>query len=263
MDLFGERMKNLKDGGFGSAVLQRRLERRLRMAGSEGIADHPLPPARIVLPGVETPEIGGSFGFGTVVRHRRRPRALLRHDNVRYAVDQTQRRRGVATPCGADDVVAHAFLLPTLQQRLCALSLIQTTTKKINVIIDSRIIHQVSNESSGLMPRGRRQRRSAIVSFHQHHGTAGNMRPDESDGYLEVGVLHHVLGPHPVEDELGFVGHANDVILHGVRQEPNTNRTRLKSTTSATNYHPIRNQSGELPAFVDELDEGEPGVLLQ
>ena len=135
--------------------------------------------------------------------------------------------------------------------------------KKINVIIDSRIIHQISNESSGLMPRGRRQRRSAIVSFHQHHGTAGNMRPDESDGYLEVGVLHHVLGPHPVEDELGFVGHANDVILHGVRQEPNTNRTRLKSTTSATNYHPIRNQSGELPAFVDELDEGEPGVLLQ
>ena len=130
MDLFGERMKNLKDGGFGSAVLQRRLERRLRMAGSEGIADHPLPPARIVLPGVETPEIGGSFGFGTVVRHRRRPRALLRHDDVRYAVDQTQRRRGVATPCGADDVVAHAFLLPTLQQRLCALSLIQTTTKK-------------------------------------------------------------------------------------------------------------------------------------
>lgn len=53
---------------------------------------------------------------------------------------------------------------------------------------------------------------------------------------LEVGVLKDVVGAHPVQDELGLVGHAHDVVLHGVRQQP---------------------------AFVDELDEGQPRVLLQ
>lgn len=34
--------------------------------------------------------------------------------------------------------------------------------------------------------------------------------------YLELGVLEDVVGPHPVQDELGFIGHAHDVVLHGV-----------------------------------------------
>ena len=38
--------------------------------------------------------------------------------------------------------------------------------------------------------------------------------------YLELGMLVHVLGPLPVEDELGLVGHSHDVVLHGVAQEP-------------------------------------------
>ena len=32
---------------------------------------------------------------------------------------------------------------------------------------------------------------------------------------LELGVLEHVVGAHPVQDELGLVGHAHDVVLSG------------------------------------------------
>jgi hypothetical protein len=32
-------------------------------------------------------------------------------------------------------------------------------------------------------------------------------------------MFYDVVGPHPVEDELGFVGHADDVVLHGVGQQ--------------------------------------------
>ena len=32
---------------------------------------------------------------------------------------------------------------------------------------------------------------------------------------LELGVLEHVVGAHPVQDELGLVGHAHDVVLNG------------------------------------------------
>lgn len=39
--------------------------------------------------------------------------------------------------------------------------------------------------------------------------------------YLELGVLVDVLGSLPVQDELGLVGHADDVILHSVAKEPN------------------------------------------
>ena len=38
--------------------------------------------------------------------------------------------------------------------------------------------------------------------------------------YLEIGVLDDVLGAHAVQNELGLVGHADDVVLHGVRQQP-------------------------------------------
>ncbi len=51
-----------------------------------------------------------------------------------------------------------------------------------------------------------------------------------------TGVLEHVIGAHPVEDELRLVGHPHNVVLHGV---------------------------GEEAALVDELYEGQPGVLLQ
>jgi hypothetical protein len=33
-------------------------------------------------------------------------------------------------------------------------------------------------------------------------------------------VLDDVVGAHAVEDELGLVGHAHNVVLHGVRQQP-------------------------------------------
>jgi hypothetical protein len=49
-------------------------------------------------------------------------------------------------------------------------------------------------------------------------------------------MLEHVISAHPVEDELRLVGHPHDVVLHGV---------------------------GEQAALVDELYEGQPGVLLQ
>ena len=32
-------------------------------------------------------------------------------------------------------------------------------------------------------------------------------------------MFDNVVCPHPVEDELGFVGHADDVVLHGVGQQ--------------------------------------------
>ena len=49
-------------------------------------------------------------------------------------------------------------------------------------------------------------------------------------------MLEHVVGAHPVEDELCLIGHAHNMILHGV---------------------------GEEAALVDELYEGQAGVLLQ
>ncbi len=49
-------------------------------------------------------------------------------------------------------------------------------------------------------------------------------------------MLEDVVSTHPVEDELRLVGHPHDVVLHGV---------------------------GEEAALVDELYEGQPGVLLQ
>ena len=32
-------------------------------------------------------------------------------------------------------------------------------------------------------------------------------------------MFDDVIGSHPVEDELGLVGNADDVVLHGVRQQ--------------------------------------------
>ncbi len=52
---------------------------------------------------------------------------------------------------------------------------------------------------------------------------------------LELGVLKDVVGSHAIEYELGLVGHPDDVVLHRVTQK----------TT-----------------LVDQLDEGEAGVLL-
>jgi len=52
---------------------------------------------------------------------------------------------------------------------------------------------------------------------------------------LELGVLLDVVGAHPVQDELGLVGHAHNVILARVRQQA---------------------------ALVYQLDEGQAGVLL-
>ena len=49
-------------------------------------------------------------------------------------------------------------------------------------------------------------------------------------------MLEHVISAHPVEDELRLVGHPHNVVLHGV---------------------------GEEAALVDELYEGQSGVLLQ
>jgi len=46
----------------------------------------------------------------------------------------------------------------------------------------------------------------------------------------------HILGAHPTQNEVGLVGHAHNVVLAGVRQQP---------------------------ALVDQLDEREARVLLQ
>lgn len=48
-------------------------------------------------------------------------------------------------------------------------------------------------------------------------------------------MLEHVIGPHPVQYELGLISHAHDVVPHGVRQQP---------------------------TLVDQLDERQPSVLL-
>ena len=48
--------------------------------------------------------------------------------------------------------------------------------------------------------------------------------------------LQDIFCPHPVEDVLGFVGHPDDVVLHGVAEEA---------------------------SLVDQLHEGPTGVLLQ
>jgi hypothetical protein len=37
---------------------------------------------------------------------------------------------------------------------------------------------------------------------------------------FELCMLDDVIGPHPVENKLGLVGHPHDVVLHGVRQQP-------------------------------------------
>jgi hypothetical protein len=49
-------------------------------------------------------------------------------------------------------------------------------------------------------------------------------------------MLEHIVSPHPVKDKLRLIGHADDVILHGMGKEA---------------------------ALVDQLDECEPSVLLQ
>jgi hypothetical protein len=71
-------------------------------------------------------------------------------------------------------------------------------------------------------------KQTPIRKYSSHSNTRKN--------YFKIRVLEHVVGAHAVEDELGLVGHAHNVVLHGVRQQP---------------------------PFVDQLDEGEPSVLLQ
>ena len=105
-------------------MLEGRLERGLGVAGAEGVAAEALAAARVVLPGLEAPVFHGGVVGG------RRPGALARHDDVGDAVDQPQRRRGVAPPRRADDVVAHALLLATLHQRRRALRLHNTMKNK-------------------------------------------------------------------------------------------------------------------------------------
>lgn len=54
--------------------------------------------------------------------------------------------------------------------------------------------------------------------------------------HLKIGMLQNIISPHPVQNKLRFIGHPDDVVSHSVGQEP---------------------------AFVDQLDEGQPRVLLQ
>lgn len=54
--------------------------------------------------------------------------------------------------------------------------------------------------------------------------------------YFKIGMFQHIIGSHPVQDELGLVGHPDNVVLHGVREQP---------------------------SLVDQLNESQPGVLLQ
>ena len=53
---------------------------------------------------------------------------------------------------------------------------------------------------------------------------------------LELGVFLNIIGTHAIQNEIGLVGHAHNMILAGMRQQA---------------------------AFVDELDERETGVFLQ
>lgn len=56
------------------------------------------------------------------------------------------------------------------------------------------------------------------------------------ESHLKIGMFEYIVGPHPIQYELSLIGDPHDVISHGVRQQP---------------------------ALVDQLDEGEPRVLLQ
>lgn len=71
-------------------------------------------------------------------------------------------------------------------------------------------------------------------------------------------MFDHVFGPHSVQDKFCFIGNADDVIFHGVRQETiKKNKDWFISNPNKVLFH------SQLPALVDELDEGQPGVLLQ
>jgi hypothetical protein len=56
------------------------------------------------------------------------------------------------------------------------------------------------------------------------------------DAHLEICMFEHVVRSHPVQDELGLVGHPDDVVLHRVRQQS---------------------------ALVYQFDERQTGVFLQ
>jgi len=55
--------------------------------------------------------------------------------------------------------------------------------------------------------------------------------------YLKIGVLHDIFGTHPVQNEFRFVGNADDVILHGVRQQPNATTATPNALINAINIH--------------------------
>ena len=71
-------------------------------------------------------------------------------------------------------------------------------------------------------------------------------------------MFDHVFGPHSVQDKFCFIGNADDVIFHGVRQET-IKKIKIDLFPILIRYW----FHSQLPALVDELDEGQPGVLLQ
>jgi hypothetical protein len=127
------------------------------------------------------------------------PGALFRDNDVGDAINQPQRCRRISPTSGADNVVTNTFLLSPFQERLSALTLLV------------REIKEVSTSKSQPI-------------WNLKH---------QSNPYLKVGVFDHVFGAHPIQNELGFVGHADDVVFHGVRQEPGNHRGEEKD------LHPI------------------------
>lgn len=57
--------------------------------------------------------------------------------------------------------------------------------------------------------------------------------------YLKIRVLDHVFGSHSVQNEFRFISNTDNVILHGVREQPVNNRDqiRLKNFPVLTSSH--------------------------
>lgn len=71
--------------------------------------------------------------------------------------------------------------------------------------------------------------------------------------HLKLGVLVDVLCPLPAQDELGLVGHAHQVVLHGVAQQPVGSMRHSHTSTSLQHsmisaYHTAAHRERDISA---------------
>ncbi len=93
------------------------------MGGTQRIANHTLPPAGIIFPGVQPPKFKRGRRGAIAVGRWWSPGTLFRNDDIGYAINQTQCRWGVAAASSTNDVITDAFFFTTLQKSLGALGL--------------------------------------------------------------------------------------------------------------------------------------------